>query len=141
MPASDFRFLMNNKPELTEQDLRDLLLDNEVVKLSLEALFPQIFIFSNHAQVVNFDPVAEAFKCYDPQGTGFVDLETLRAMFSNLGFGEITDDDLLMLLETGDGDGDGRISLSDFRTMVSVNTADKRFVGSEEINLNAPNGS
>ena len=46
------RFLMNNKPELTLNDLKELLLDNEVT---------------------NFDPVAEAFKVYDPDSTGFVD--------------------------------------------------------------------
>ena len=43
---------MNNKPELTLNDLKELLLDNEVT---------------------NFDPVAEAFKVYDPDSTGFVD--------------------------------------------------------------------
>ena len=33
----------------------------------------------------NYDPVKEAFKVYDPQGTGFVDHETLRSIFENLG--------------------------------------------------------
>mmetsp|Transcript_75686 Transcript_75686/g.152079 ORF Transcript_75686/g.152079 Transcript_75686/m.152079 type:complete len:206 (-) Transcript_75686:133-750(-) len=108
MPARDLRFLMNNKPELTEQDLRELLADNEVV---------------------NFDPVAEAFKCYDPHSTGYVDLETLRAMFTNLGFGEVTDDDLQILVETGDSDGDGRISLADFRNMLTFNQPDKPAYG------------
>ena len=43
-------------------------------------------------QVKNFDPVAEAFKVYDPSNTGFVDTEVLREIFQSLGFGEITDD-------------------------------------------------
>lgn len=68
--------------------------------------------------------MAEAFKCYDPQETGFVDLETLRVMFTNLGFGDVTDEDLQILLETGDSDGDGRISLADFRGMVAFNEPD-----------------
>merc|ERR1711988_1291071 len=72
----------------------------------------------------NFDPVAEAFKVYDPEGSGYVDTEVLRVIFESLGFGEITDDDLAILVETGDVDGDGKISLSDFRHMLDFNKAD-----------------
>ncbi len=71
MPAKEYRFLMNNKNEMSFEELRDLLIDNEVK---------------------NFDPVAEAFKVYDPDGSGFVDTEVLRSIFESLGFGEITDD-------------------------------------------------
>ena len=69
----------------------------------------------------NFDPVAEAFKVYDPEGTGFIDTSVLKAIFENLGFGEISEDDLAVLTETGDVDGDGRISLMDFRKMLDFN--------------------
>lgn len=100
MPAKEYRFLMNNKNEMTYDELRDLLIDNEVK---------------------NFDPVAEAFKVYDPEGSGYVDTEVLRVIFESLGFGEITDDDLAILVETGDVDGDGRISLTDFRHMLEFN--------------------
>lgn len=103
MPAKDYRFLMNNKPELTLDDLKELLLDNEVT---------------------NFDPVAEAFKVYDPEGTGFIDTGVLRSMFESLGFGEVTDEDLMILIETGDVDKDGKISLSDFRGMLNFNAVD-----------------
>ena len=41
MTAKDYRFLMNGQRELAEEDLMELLKDNEIV---------------------NFDPVAEAFK-------------------------------------------------------------------------------
>ena len=44
--------------------------------------------------------------------------------FEALGFGEITDQDLDILIETGDGDGDGRISLADFRGMVTATAPD-----------------
>ena len=87
MPNKEYKFLMNDQSELTLDDLRELLLDNEVK---------------------NFDPVAEAFKVYDPEGTGFVDTTVLKAIFENLGFGEISEDDLAVLTETGDVDGDGR---------------------------------
>ena len=88
---------MGNRPELTLTDLQDLLVNNEVV---------------------NFDPVAEAFKVYDPHGTGFVDTDILRNIFQGLGFGEISEEDLKILVETGDGDKDGKISLKDFRGMI-----------------------
>ena len=100
MPAKEYRFLMNNKNEMSFDELRDLLIDNEVK---------------------NFDPVAEAFKVYDPEGTGLVDTSVLKAIFENLGFGEISEDDLAVLTETGDVDGDGRISLMDFRKMLDFN--------------------
>jgi hypothetical protein len=51
---------MNNKPTLSYTDLKELISDNEVR---------------------DFDPVAEAFKVYDPAGTGYVDVATLRTMF------------------------------------------------------------
>ena len=36
-------------------------------------------------EITNFDPLAEAFKAYDPQGTGYVDTDVLRNVFQNLG--------------------------------------------------------
>ena len=97
MPNKEFRFLLNNQTSMSIEDLRELLEDNEVT---------------------NFDPVAEAFKVYDPHGTGFVDNEILRNIFTNLGFGDISDEDLDILIETGDADKDGKISLNDFRNML-----------------------
>jgi Ca2+-binding EF-hand superfamily protein len=47
-----------------------------------------------------------------------VDNETLRRIFEDLGYGEITDEDLEVLVETADMDKDGRISVEDFRTMM-----------------------
>ena len=62
--------------------------------------------------------MAEAFKVYDPQGTGYVDTTVLRGIFEKLGFGTITEEDVKILVETADVDKDGRISLEDFRRMV-----------------------
>lgn len=74
---------------MTLSDLRELLVDNEVQ---------------------DFDPVAEAFKAYDPDGTGFVDPSALRIIFAGLGFGDLTADDITILVEAADADGDGRVS-------------------------------
>mmetsp|Transcript_20121 Transcript_20121/g.27345 ORF Transcript_20121/g.27345 Transcript_20121/m.27345 type:complete len:179 (-) Transcript_20121:279-815(-) len=99
MPAKEYKFLMDGKSQLTLGDLKELLSNN---------------------QVTNFDPVAEAFEVYDPNRTGFIDTDVLRTVFENLGFGTITDEDLEVLLQTGDIDKDGKISLNDFRGMLEV---------------------
>ncbi|CAN0367140.1 unnamed protein product [Ectocarpus sp. 12 AP-2014] len=96
LSAREARVLMNNKAEMTMDDLREVLLENEVT---------------------NFDPVTEAFKAYDPSETGFMDTEILRSIFDNLGFGKMSDEDLAILVEAADGDGDGRVGISDFREM------------------------
>ncbi|CAM9126561.1 unnamed protein product, partial [Choristocarpus tenellus] len=94
MNAKEYRFLMNNKQEMTLDDLREVLLDNEVT---------------------NFDPVAEAFQAFDPEGTGYMDREVVRTVFQKVGYGMITDEDLDTLVEAADGDSDGRVGLEDFR--------------------------
>ncbi len=58
---------------------------------------------------------------YDPNGTGYVDSETLRGIFESLGYGEITDEDVAVLVETADVDRDSKISLDDFRHMLRFN--------------------
>ncbi|ETV91751.1 hypothetical protein, variant 2 [Aphanomyces invadans] len=57
MSTRDYRVLLNNESELTEQTLCDLLLENDIA---------------------DYDPVAEAFRAYDPDGTGYVGLPLSR---------------------------------------------------------------
>ena len=97
----EYKFLMNGKQELTESDLYTLLAQNELT---------------------NYDPVAEAFKIYDPNDTGFIDLDVFREILGNLGFGDVTDQDIQTLIDTADMDGDGRVSLADFRRMLPSNS-------------------
>ena len=97
MTAKDFRFLMNNKKELTVEDLSDLIVDNDLT---------------------NFDPVAEAFRLYDTHGTGYLDADRLRSVFKTYGFSELSDEELDILTKAADFDGDGRISLADFRNLI-----------------------
>ncbi len=98
---------MNNKSELTEHELYQLLAQNELT---------------------NYDPVAEAFKIYDPNDSGFIDLEVFREILMNLGFSDITDQDIQTLIDTADVDGDGKVSLADFRRMLPSGQG----IGSEE---------
>jgi len=93
----EVKFLLNNQPEISFEDLYALLRDN---------------------QLTNFDPVKEAFKVYDPSNTGFVDIDVVKTFFKELGYGEISEEDAKIIIETADGDKDGRIGLDDFRTMV-----------------------
>ena len=97
----EYKFLMNNQSELTLDDLRALLENNEIK---------------------NFDPVAEAFKVYDPQDTGYVDTQVLKGIFEKLGFGTITKEDIQILVDTADIDKDGKVSLEDFRAMIDQNS-------------------
>ena len=76
MSAKEYRFLMNNKKELNIEDLKELLLDNEIS---------------------NFDPVAEAFKVFDPKCEGTLDGNKLRAAFISFGFGELSDEEFEIL--------------------------------------------
>lgn len=46
-----------------------------------------------------------------------MDTGILRSIFSNLGYGQLSDEDLAVLIEAADGDGDGKVSLADFRGM------------------------
>ena len=69
-------------------------------------------------ELVDFDPVREAFRLYDPEDLGYVDPECLRLFMSNLGFQNVTDEDIEVLIETADVDGDGKIGLEDFRGMM-----------------------
>jgi hypothetical protein len=39
---------------------------------------------------------------YDPNDSGFIDLEVFREILSNLGFGDITDQDIQTLIDTAD---------------------------------------
>lgn len=51
------RFLMNNKKEMSVEELKDLLMDNEIT---------------------NFDPVAEAYRVFDQHGEGALSGDKLR---------------------------------------------------------------
>eukprot|EP01138_Halocafeteria_seosinensis_P002031 gb/GECG01002080.1/.p1 GENE.gb/GECG01002080.1/~~gb/GECG01002080.1/.p1 ORF type:complete len:224 (+),score=34.17 gb/GECG01002080.1/:1-672(+) len=110
MPHAEFEFLMGGRKSLTLEDLHDLLDDNEIT---------------------GFDPVEEAFKVYDPDGTGYADIEVVKNIFFKLGFEDLGDDDIETLIETADTDGDGKISLQDFRNMLGADVYSKHAEESE----------
>merc|ERR1712093_174104 len=100
MTPKDYKLLVGESGEITLKQLQRLLVQNELE---------------------DYDPVKEAFKVYDPNGTGFADPEILRTIFKQLDYGEITDEDLQVLIQAADADGEGKISLEDFRGMLKFN--------------------
>lgn len=94
LTTRDFKYLMDNKKELVLNDVIEILENNEIKE---------------------FDPVAQAYMTYDPEGKGFIAKEKLEDIFSTFGFGELTPDELGLLTKAADVDGDGVVSLSDFR--------------------------
>jgi Ca2+-binding EF-hand superfamily protein len=101
-------------PHMTNKEYRFLISEPNFTVDSLWSLL------ENNA-ITNFDPVREAFRVYDPNNTGYVDVETLNQIMSRMGYGDMTKDDMDVLIKTADVDGDGRISLEDFRSMLSFN--------------------
>jgi len=68
---------MNNKKEMSMEELKDLLMDNEIT---------------------NFDPVAEAYRVFDQHGEGALSGEKLRQAFVAYGMGELADEELDILI-------------------------------------------
>merc|ERR1711998_648853 len=102
MTPKDYKLLVGERGEITLKQLQRLLAQNELE---------------------DYDPVKEAFKVYDPTNSGFADPEILRTIFKQLDYGEITDEDLQVLIQAADVDGGGKISLEDFRGMLKFNKA------------------
>eukprot|EP01041_Mallomonas_annulata_P008199 gene8199-16858_t len=97
--SKDYRFLMNNKRDLTFEDLSDMLMDNDIT---------------------NFDPVAEAFKAYDINSEGHIPGPRIKDIFRQVGLGDLTNEEVAILTRAADADGDGEVSLEDFRFMVDI---------------------
>merc|ERR1711988_596913 len=77
MTPKDYKLLVGDSGEITLKQLTKLLVQNELE---------------------DYDPVKEAFKVYDPGNTGFADPEKLRDIFTSLDYGEITNEDLQVLI-------------------------------------------
>jgi len=77
MPIAEYKFLMGSSKSITAKELKELLSENDVA---------------------GFDPVAEAFKVYDPSNTGYVQPGVLRDIFRRLGFDDLSDEDMHVLV-------------------------------------------
>lgn len=77
MPIAEYKFLMGGAKSMSLKDLKALLADNDVA---------------------GFDPVAEAFKVYDPGNTGYVQPSVLKDIFRRLGFDDLSQEDMKVLV-------------------------------------------
>ena len=50
-------------------------------------------------------------------------MDTVRQMFSSMGYSELSNDELDIVMKAADLDCDGRISLEDFRSMVAEDSS------------------
>lgn len=81
--AKDYKFLFHNRKDISVNELTELLLENDLNQ---------------------FDPVLEAYKAYDPRGTGYISKENIERVFSSLGFPALSEADLDVLLSVADTD-------------------------------------
>lgn len=91
-----------------------------------------IAVASTLDAVSRFDPVKESFQVYDPHGTGHVDVQMLGSIMTRIGFGELSDEELAILVRTADFDQDGHINLDDFRHLVSMKGRFMKHSGDKE---------
>jgi Ca2+-binding EF-hand superfamily protein len=107
-------FDVDNKGRLTAKDMHARLSAfypslplKEVKALITEPIFTKEVLrrLLENNQLAGFDPVKQAFTVYDPNNTGFVDIDTLKRVFTDLGFADITDEDVVVLVEASDVDG------------------------------------
>ncbi|KAJ9466306.1 Calmodulin [Diplonema papillatum] len=75
-------------------------------------------IQDNLGLVKDHDPAVEAFKTFDPESTGYLDPVVLRNIMRQMGYGEMSDEDLAILIQTADANKDGKIDITDFRGML-----------------------
>uniref|UniRef100_A0A7S2PHZ8 Calmodulin n=1 Tax=Leptocylindrus danicus TaxID=163516 RepID=A0A7S2PHZ8_9STRA len=126
-------FFGDGQGHITQESLKEVLgafgsdtimSDKEVKKLmnGKHYLEKKDFEESFHNEVKNYDPCAEIFQLFDPNGSGFVDTTILQNVFEKLGFGEIDEKEMKVLIRAGDMDCDGKISLDDFRSMLMSNS-------------------
>ena len=101
-------------PSMTNKEYRFLISEPNFTVDTLWSLL-------ENSTITNFDPVQEAFRVYDPSKTGFIDTAELQQIMGRMGYGEMTSDDMEVLINTADVDGDGKISLDDFRAMLNFN--------------------
>lgn len=104
MRPEEYEFFMNNQAELTEKDIVELL----------------------QTPVPNFDAVQEAFGVYDPLKTGFMDLQAFQRVLADSDFSNVRDADVKKLMLSADVDGDGKVSLNDFRFMIDPKKASQQ---------------
>jgi len=102
--SKEVKFLMSNHSEITKAELEAML---------------------RETKLVNFDPVKEAFKLYDPRSTGYLDKEQLQKFLHAMGYGQVSDADIATIVTNLDIDQDGKIGIDDFKAAINSRSTHK----------------
>jgi Ca2+-binding EF-hand superfamily protein len=97
LPDFDAKVLMNNKQELTSEELLGLL---------------------RQIDSPGIDTSKSVFEALDRKGNGEVDLQFLSNLMEKFGIETFGEKDFEFLLECMDEDGDGVVGLADFRNFL-----------------------
>ena len=110
---NEVNFLMNGKHELEAAELYEMLATT---------------------QIEEFDAVEEAFKLLDVNKEGHLTVDTFKSIFEKLKLGTIASSDIDIFKEVADFDGDGVISLEDFRKILTYKPGeqDDEAIGNDE---------
>ena len=111
---SDINFLLNGKQEMTAQELHELLANT---------------------MIEEFDPVQEAFDLLDVNGTKELNVDTFRNIFEKLELGKIEQNEEKIFLEVATKDGLDKITIDDFRRILSYNADGDEDENQEEIGM------
>ena len=96
LQKKDVDALFLDKKSFTQDDLKTILKENPITK----------------------DPIDEAFSILAGGSSNtFLSEDRLRKIFTNLEFGDLTDEELILLIELADSDRDGKIGSEDFRLL------------------------
>ena len=76
-------------------------------------------------QIEEFDAVEEAFNLLDVDKQGYLTVETFKNIFEKLNLGTIEPNEEQIFKEVADFDKDDRISLEDFRKILTYNTGEE----------------
>jgi len=84
----------------------------------------QLFELLQSTQIEEFDAVEEAFKLLDVDDKKYLSIETFKNIFEKLKLGTIEVQDEEIFKEVADFDGDGQISLEDFKKILTYDPAE-----------------
>lgn len=83
-----------------------------------------LFELLQSTQIEEFDAVEEAFKLLDVNNEQYLSIETFKNIFEKLKLGTIEAQDEEIFKEVADFDGDGKISLDDFKKILTYDPAE-----------------
>lgn len=85
---------------------------------------PGLYELLQSTQIEEFDAVEEAFKLLDVNDEKYLSIETFKNIFEKLKLGTIEAQDEEIFREVADFDGDGKISLDDFKKILTYDPAE-----------------